>query len=215
MRGALIVFEGIDGSGKQTQIDLLLEKLSNENKPAVLFTYPDLTGEYAEQLSAILSKDQHLPPQQEFDAFAKDIEKDTRKIMQLVTSGNIVVCDRYIFSTICYQSAREGGVEHQPFTVDQAKKHAQQLTLATPGLAILLDLPSEVGLKRKHAQKTRQNEQIHSFEKDAKFLEKVRQNYLQLAFAQFYTKWIIINATQKPEKIHVDIYAYIHSITQK
>lgn len=211
MRGALIAFEGIDGSGKQTQIDLLLEKLEQQQIPSILFAYPDLAGEYCEQLSTILNKDQHLSPQEEFDVFAKDIAKDAQQINKLTHAGNLVICDRFIFSTICYQSARAGGIEQQQFTLEQAKQKISSLALAKPNAAILLDLPAEEGLKRKHAQKTKTNEQLHSFEKDAEFLERVRQNYLQLAFKQFYCPWAVFNSLQPKEQISENIYAFIHS----
>ncbi|MBI5158653.1 dTMP kinase [Candidatus Micrarchaeota archaeon] len=214
MRGALIVFEGIDGSGKQTQIGLLLEKLEQQGTPAILFTYPDLAGEYGEQLSAILSKDQHLSPAQEFDVFAKDIAKDTLEINALVSKRNLVICDRFIFSTICYQSARAGGAEKQQFTLEQAKQETTALQLAQPDAVILLDLPAEEGLKRKHAQKTKTKEQIHSFEKDSSFLEQVRQNYLKLALQQFSARWAVFNALQQKRQIHENIYAFIHSTTK-
>lgn len=214
MRGSLITFEGIDGSGKQTQIDSLLEELSKTSTPTIVFTYPDLAGRYAEQISSILNKDQHLSPRQEFNIFAKDIEKDAKAITKLANSNNIVICDRFIYSTICYQSARAGGLEHKQFTLTQAKKQAKKLKLAKPDLVILLDLPAEIGLKRKLKQKTRQHAQLHSFEKDAKFLSQVRENYLQLAREKFHTNWLVLDATKKPNQLRKHIYTYINSITK-
>lgn len=184
----IIVFEGIDGSGKETQIKKLLSSFD-----AGVMRYPDIKGPYGKILSSILEGKIKTTPLAQFLAFAADISKDSKRINSLAKSKTVVL-DRYIYSTIAYQSA--AGVD---FAL--AKKLSLSMNLPRPDVIILLDLPPKLALERKTRQK---KGRLQCFEK-LKFLSRVRKNYLSLAKENFHAKWKIIDASRSREEVSRDI----------
>ena len=84
MKGRLIVFEGIDGSGTETQSKLLLEKLGTSS---VRIEYPDYEGDLGKLIRLFLDKKHELSPEMQFVLYAGDMVKDREKINGWLNEG--------------------------------------------------------------------------------------------------------------------------------
>jgi dTMP kinase len=138
-RGWFIVFEGVDGSGKSTQIELLSMKLRDEGVDHVLEREPSdgsigrFIRHYAE------AGDRYLSPQSEALLFTADRFEHSKRIEQILEQGTTVVCDRYYHSTLAYQGAAG---------VDVAWLRELQKFALKPDLILLLDVDPERSLLR-------------------------------------------------------------------
>lgn len=181
----LIVFEGIDGCGKSTQIELLKEKLN-----AVVFKYP--TRKYP-MLNDFLEKKASLDPKALFLMFLADIADDQANVKKALLEDKTVILDRYVFSTLAYEvdgiTPRNGG------------KIVDSVGYMRPDHVILLDIDPKTSQERKSAQK-----ELDRYEENFAYLEKVRLNFLALAEERFLTtSWHTIDAAKSVESIHKEI----------
>jgi dTMP kinase len=158
-----IVFEGIDGSGKTTQIQKISRHLQEKGWRTFQTAEPS-TGPYGRLLR---DREARLPPQEELDLYLKDrrwhLENEVQPALQ---RREIVLQDRYYYSTIAYQGASQGNPQ---------ELRRQNLAFCfPPDLAFYLDISPELALARisQHRQKK------SPYEKQA-YLEKVRTLYLQ------------------------------------
>jgi dTMP kinase len=163
--GVFICIEGIDGSGKTTQAHRLVETLSRLGHNAVYTTEPS-KGVYGEIVrKSILHGDNRVPPIVEATLFAVDrIDHVEKEIKPLLESGKIVVCDRYIYSSIAYQGAAGLDVEW----IREINRHAVK-----PHLAVYIDATPEVVIQRIRRRK--------SVMETLQTQRKVRGFYLKMA----------------------------------
>ena len=182
----LIVLEGIDGCGKETQIRLLQEKMGG----VVVFKYPTHNFQL---LNDYLEKRAELSPKSLFLLFLSDIANEQKKVKAALDEGRTVVLDRYVFSTIAY--------EVNEFHYPQAKKIVEGIGFIKPDKVILLDITPEVSQERKSRQK-----KLDRYEEDRDFLRKVRDNYLRLHEERFLcSDWKSIDASKSVESVHKEI----------
>ena len=100
-----VVFEGLDGSGKSTQVKILLDKLISDNYQVLPLREPGST-EIGEKILNLLDSKQELTPIMEFLLFS--ISRSAvvnEKIKPALETNKIVLCDRYFYSSIAYQGA--------------------------------------------------------------------------------------------------------------
>jgi dTMP kinase len=104
-KGIFIVIEGLDGSGKTTQAKLLAEKLSNSHK--VLLTAEPSNGKIGTFIrNSFLYEQTRLPTEAEALLFAADrIEHMQAELKPALDDGKIVLCDRYVYSSLAYQGS--------------------------------------------------------------------------------------------------------------
>lgn len=182
----LIVFEGIDGCGKGTQIELLKDKLGES---LFVFKYP--TNKTPE-LNEFLEKKKELDQKEVFHLFLKDIMNEQAEVREKLKNG-LVILDRYVLSTAAYEKDGISGPE--------AKKIISGMGFLKPDLVILMDMDPKVSQERKRKQKA-----LDRYEADAKYLERVRANFLALAKERFLTpNWHIIDASQSISGVHQQI----------
>lgn len=182
----IIVFEGIDGAGKQTQSRLLSESLSAMNVKTLLLSYPDYSSAYGKMIDSYLHG-AHKPAVRElFFLYAIDQVKDELRIKEALNEGKVVIMDRYLYSTVAYQSA--GGLDYS-----YAKAMEELIALPKPDVVFYLDISVNESMERKRRQKGTLD--IHESAID--YLQKVRQNYDMLCNEQFYGKWIKADGTNK------------------
>ena len=196
-----IVFEGLDGSGKSTQIKALNDKLKLNNYDVISLREPGST-EIGDKILEILESSQKLTPIMEFLLFS--ISRSAiidEKITPSLNENKIVLCDRYFYSSIAYQGS--GRNLDNDFIHKINNKIVDDVV---PDIVFYFDLTWEEKIKRKGID--------HSdrFEKEDKlFHENVRKSYLQMAETDS-TKWIVIDATLKMDEISEIIYAKISDI---
>ena len=149
MKGLFISFEGGDGSGKTTQIMEIKQYFEKKGRKVILTREPGGTR-IAEAIREII-----LDPEfKEMDYMAEALlyaasrAQHVRQIIKpALEAGNIVLCDRFVDSSVVYQGIGRGlGID----AVEGINNHA---TLGLmPNVTILIDLPVEVGIKRKKNQ---------------------------------------------------------------
>ena len=196
-----IVFEGLDGSGKSTQIKALNDKLKLNNYDVISLREPGST-EIGDKVLEILESSQKLTPIMEFLLFS--ISRSAiidEKIMPNLNENKIVLCDRYFYSSIAYQGS--GRDLDNDFIHKINNKIVDDVV---PDIVFYFDLTWEEKIKRKGID--------HSdrFEKEDKlFHENVRKSYLQMAKTDS-AKGIVIDATLKMDEISEIIYTKISDI---
>ncbi len=163
MRGFLIAVEGIDGAGKTTQARMLVRWLAERGLKAH-YTREPTDGPVGRILREMALR-RDVEPRVEALLFAADRLHHVREVINpLISKGYIVVSDRYIHSSLAYQSETTG----QPEWVREINRFAPP-----PDLAILLDVEPSVGLSRIRGERSR-------FE-DPVLLGRIRRNYLEMA----------------------------------
>jgi dTMP kinase len=146
-RGLLIVFEGIDGSGKTTQSRRLLRRLRRRGRRADFFREPT-RGRWGREIRRLALRADSLTPRQELELFVRDRRENVeRNLGPALAAGKDVVLDRYYFSTIAYQGAK--GLD--PGRI----RRLNESFAIPPDLVVVLDVDASAGLARIAGRKTR------------------------------------------------------------
>jgi len=193
VKGFLISFEGIDGSGKSTQARKLYEFLKEEGYEVSLYREPGSTP-LAEQIRELIIN-YAMDPITELLLFESARSSLVwEKIFPDLTSGKIVIVDRFIDSTTAYQGyGREinlGTVSILNHIATRGRK---------PDLTFILNLPLELALQRLKEQKTK-------FE-EPNYLKKVRDGYLQIFYSEKERDVRLIDASRSEEEVFEEIKA--------
>ena len=142
--GILIAVEGIDGAGKTTQVEKLCGALSAVDEIVTRSKEP-ANGQYGRRLRES-AQNGRLDPHDELDTFIADRREHVEHVIQPALSrGDIVVLDRYFYSTIAYQGPRTG---HRPCAL-----YEKMGEFPTPDVTFLIDVPPEIGLHRVSASR--------------------------------------------------------------
>jgi dTMP kinase len=163
-RGTFICIEGIDASGKTTQTRILVRKLRRKGIDAVYTTEPSKgkVGKFIRR--HVLDREKRVPIALEALLFAADrVDHLENEVKPALENGKIVVCDRYVYSSLAYQGAAG-------LSLDWIQC-INQFALF-PDLAIFLDVSPEIVLKRLKRKKTVMETSAN--------LQKVREIYLQM-----------------------------------
>jgi len=173
VRGVLIAFEGIEGSGKTTQAELLYNFLKEKSIPCIFSREPGGT-EIGEQIRKILldPKNKKMHAKTELLLYlANRCQHAYEKIIPEIKKRTVVITDRYSDSSLAYQ----GKARELSFKVVSRLNKFATFGLK-PDLVILIDIPVEVGLER-----TREKTLDRLEQEEINFHEQVREGYLQLA----------------------------------
>ena len=195
-----IVFEGLDGSGKSTQPQLLNDKLLFDKISSISFREPGSTVT-GDKIVEILESDQKLSPISELLLFyvsrSAIIEE---KIKPALDNHDVVICDRYFYSSIAYQGYGRGiDINFINQINDQVVKNI------IPDLIFYMDINWEEKKNRKGI-----NVKDRFEKEDRNFHNKVRSGYKSLAKKDL-DKWKIIDAEEDVNKISSFIYDTVKS----
>ena len=183
----LITFEGIEGVGKSTQINFVLEWLESKDYSVKLLREPGSTdfGEKVREL--LLSKESNISAHTELLLmFAARSEIITQHFAN--ASEDFILCDRYYHASIAYQGYGRG------LSLELIKNLIEGINCRTPDLTIIYDLDVKAGFKRKA------NDVIDRIESSGiNFFEEVRKGYQQLSIEKKEVE--IIDASQSIETI--------------
>ena len=202
--GLFVVFEGIEGCGKSTQIQLLGSWLERKNIDCIITREPGgtATGEAIRKIF-LHSDNRELTPLAELLLVtAARVQHVCQVIRPALDKNRVVVCDRFFDATVAYQGYA-GGV-----TLDLIEKtHALFLDSITPDLTILLDCRVPVGLERSRSRNRAEGKETAEgrFEdKTVAFHEKVRRGYLERA-ARETERFRTLDAGQPVEAVHREV----------
>ena len=203
-----ITFEGPEGSGKTTQIELLSEHLEEKGYSVLATREPGGTN-IGDQIRTILLDPQNtemLPASEALLFSAARAQIVNQVIRPHLAQGRIVLCDRYADSTMAYQGYGHG--------LELEMLHAIT-ALATgglkPDLTVYLDIDVEEGLRRKLAAHKAGNAEWNRLDQqEAAFHRRVREGYQQMA-AREPNRWLLIDATQPLEVIQASIRAGVEA----
>ena len=163
--GHLIAFEGLDQSGKQTQAERLLAAFRSAGLGAEFLTFPEYTTAIGTEIGHALQGERHYDPDTLQLLYIANRFEFRPRIMQWLEDGRMVVCDRYLASTVAYGEAQ--GLEATWLSEIQRR-------LPQPSLTLLLDIPPAASLTRKQVARDK-------FERDLPLLGRVRESYLRQA----------------------------------
>jgi len=194
-RGFFIVFEGVDGGGKSTQIKLLTDYFKKRGYEVEHHMEPT-EGEIGSLLWTYMrSKNRSFSPETEALLFAADRIEHGKAITKLLKEGKVVISDRYLHSSLAYQGA--AGVDVA--WMKKLNKHALK-----PDLVILLDIDPEKSLSRV-------SDRDKTVFEESEYLKKVRMEYLRYAERG---ELEVVDATQPIEHVHEEILGLILKIIE-
>lgn len=185
----LVVFEGIDGCGKNTQITLMQSEYNFE-----VLKFP---REKYSILTDFLNDKVEIDRKALFLLFLSDIIDG---ISGVDIRNKTIFLDRYFFSTIAYEV---NGLDY-----DTAKQVISSISPPKPGAVIFLDIPPEVSLERKIQQKG-----LDRYERDVEYLARVRGNFMNLYEEKFYSpEWFLIDANRPIMEVYKDVKATVEKL---
>lgn len=220
MKGKLIVIEGTDCSGKETQSNLLIEKLKKENIRIEKFSFPNYNSPTGKIIGGpYLGKSYicegwfeegapNVDPKVSALYYAADRLYNIDKIKFLLENGVNVILDRYVFSNMAHQGGKiENEKERNEMYEWLENLEFNLLNLPKPDIGLFLHMPFECSLELK---KNRE-EALDQNEKDKNHLINAENAYKEVAKKyNFYTIECNEGTRIKPiEKINEDLYNYV------
>jgi dTMP kinase len=195
-----ITFEGIEGSGKSTQLRRVAERIPD----AVVTKEPGGTP-LADRIRAVLlDSSSQMDPVAEVLLFAASRRENTLKVIRpALDRGGIVLCDRYTDATLAYQGFG------RLLNLDQLRAlNAWATNSLVPDLTLLFDLPEQTGLTRARSRNADASQDEGRFEaEDLRFHQRVREGYLALAGAE-PSRFALIDAVGDVD----DVYARVKGV---
>jgi dTMP kinase len=190
MRGLLIAFEGLDQSGKQTQAELLRDRLVTVGRTARLLSFPDYATPIGSELGRALRGEHEYGADVMQLLYIANRYEWKNEILRERDAGAIVVCDRYLASSVAYGEAHG---------LDGAWLAEIQRYLPQSDLTILLDIPPDVSARRKTADRDK-------YERDLSLLARVRESYLRQASDG---GWLRLDADRDRAEVGKNVFAAV------
>jgi dTMP kinase len=193
MTGHLIAFEGLDQSGKQTQAERLLDAFRAAGRKAEFLTFPEYTTAIGGEIGRALKGERDYQPDTLQLLYIANRFEFRPRMAEWLASGTMVICDRYLASSIAYGEAQ--GVDEKWLTEIQR-------FLPQPSLTLLLDIPPDASLNRKRVERDK-------FERDLPLLGRVRESYLRQAAQS--DAWARIEGGQDKDAVSQAVLSAVRS----
>lgn len=198
-KGLFITFEGADGCGKTTQMDLLAEYLKNNGKEVLLTREPGGKGLGEKVREILLNYNGDVSDRCESFLFLADRAQNIDIIVNpAVEEGKIVLCDRHIDSTVAYQGYGRGLDIERINMLNNLATNGYK-----PDLTFVFDIDVETSMKRVGKEKDRMESAGIDFH------NRVRKGYLELA-KQEPKRIKVLDATKSIEEIHNEVIKIIN-----
>ena len=192
-RGAFVVFEGGDGAGKSTQVQLLVEALVDRGVPVLRTRQPGGTP-LGNALRDLVLHGDPMSARAEALLFAADKAQHVADVIEpALSAGTTVVCDRYVDSSVAYQGAGRGlGADEVERVQDWA------VGGLAPDLTVVVDVTPDEGRRRRgqvHDRLEAEGEDFHA---------AIRTHFLDRAAAH-PTRYLVVDGTLDPQDIHARV----------
>ena len=190
MRGFLIAFEGLDQSGKQTQAEALNAALTSAGRSCELLSFPDYQTAIGGEIHRALHGERDYPADVMQLLYVANRYEKKPQIEAMLAEGTIVVCDRYMASSIAYGESQG---------LDPAWLLEIQRFLPPAALTILLDIAPETAAGRKTTNRDK-------YERDLALLSRVRESYRRQATAP---NWLRLDGERPKDIVSADVIAAV------
>ena len=209
MKGKFITFEGIDGSGKSTQLRMLAYELQSRGMDVVTTCEPGGTPLGRALREAFLETWEPVTPMAELLAFAADRAQHVEQLIKpSVQAGKLVISDRYADATYAYQGAGRGFPEEKVLEV---------IALATgglkPDLTLFFDITVDEAVRRMAARDETHTRKNRMDVEPEEFYSRVRDAYLGIAQRE-PERFRVIDAQRPADAIHNDVMDLITTFLQ-
>ena len=192
MAGLLIAFEGLDQSGKQTQAEMLRDRLREDGHKSRLVSFPDYATSIGEEIARALAGEREYGADVMQLLYVANRYERKADLQRWLDGGLILVSDRYTASSIAYGEAF--GLD-APWLVDMQK------FLPPASLTIFLDINPETAVERKVAGRDR-------YERDLAMQKRVRESYKRLAASNH---WVVLDGERPKDAIAADVFTAVTS----
>jgi dTMP kinase len=186
IRGLLIAFEGLDQSGKQTQAELLRDRVVAANRLVRLLSFPAYDTAIGAEIGRALQGDRDYGPDVMQLLYVANRYEWKPQIEFELERGTVLICDRYLASSIAYGEAQ--GLE--PAWLAEVQKHLPQ-----PDITFLLDINPDVSARRKTADRDK-------YERDLALLSRVRDSYRRQAES---SGWLRLDGERPRDAVADDV----------
>ncbi|KIY44633.1 thymidylate kinase [Fistulina hepatica ATCC 64428] len=197
MRGAFIVIEGLDRSGKSTQAALLVDRLRKSGAPVKPMKFPDRTTAIGKMIDAYLRSEVEMDDHVIHLLYSANRWELVSTIRKLLDEGTTIICDRYAFSGIAFSASKErDGKSVLPFSWCRAP----EALLPSPDLTLFLDISPEKAKERGGFGEERYETEDMQ--------RRVRTMYARIADEMKDTdnSWITIDAGRSLEAVAEDVW---------
>ena len=193
MAGLLIAFEGLDQSGKQTQAELLRDRMKADGRKARLVSFPDYGTSIGEEIARTLQGERDYQPDVMQLLYIANRYERKGDLQRWLDGGLILVCDRYTASSVAYGEAQ--GLD-PVWLIDMQK------FLPPASLTILLDIAPDTAVRRKATDRDR-------YERDLAMQGRVRESYRRQAAANH---WVVLDGERPKDVIAADVLSAANRI---
>ena len=193
MKGLLIAFEGLDQSGKQTQAERLKSEVERRGRRAVLLDFPSYETHIGQEIDEGLHGGRDYGPDVMQLLYVANRYEKKPLLEKLLAEGTVIVCDRYLASSIAYGEAQD---------LDAGWLREIQRYLPPPDLTILLDIAPETAAGRKRSNRDR-------YERDLELLSRVRDSYRRQAQAP---DWVRLDGERPKDDVAADVLSAVASL---
>lgn len=195
VKGKFISIEGIDGCGKSTHAKLLMRWLRSHGRKVVITDEPtnDVIGRV---IKRVLRGELKLPIAAEALLFAADrVQHISDVIEPALKAGKVVLNERYVYSSLAYQSARGLPMNW----ISSINKYVLR-----PDLGILIDVPAKIAFAR-----IKSSRRLDEFERNPRLQQRVRRNYLRIAKREGLK---IVNGTRSRDEVQAKIRRLVSDV---
>ena len=192
MKGLLIAFEGLDQSGKQTQAEMLRDRVVEAGRLVRLLSFPAYDTSIGTEIGKALQGDRDYGADVMQLLYVANRYEYKPQIERELQRGTVLICDRYLASSVAYGEAQG---------LDAGWLLEMQKHLPQPDLTFLLDIDPNVSASRKTADRDR-------YERDLALLGRVRDSYLR--HASF--GWVKLDASRERQAVALDVWESVAPI---
>jgi dTMP kinase len=191
--GLLVVFEGLDQSGKQTQAERLRDRLVAARRIVRLLSFPSYDTHLGGEIGRALKGERDYRADTMQLLYVANRFEWKPEIEREMAQGTVVVCDRYLASSVAYGEA---------FGLDPQWLTEIQRYLPQPDLTVLLDIDPQVSASRKTADRDK-------YERDLSLLARVRKSYLRQASGP---RWLRLDAGRDRDAVAAEVYSAVEPL---
>ena len=186
----LIAFEGLDQSGKQTQAEMLRDRLKQDGRKARVVSFPDYGTSIGEEIARALQGERDYEPEVMQLLYVANRYERRSDLQRWIDGGLILICDRYVASSIAYGEAQG---------LDARWLADVQKFLPPPAVTIMLDIAPETAVQRKAVDRDR-------YERDLAMQARVRDSYRRQASSG---GWVVLDGERSKDAIAADVFAAV------